>query len=120
MTLLADESVDRSVVVRLRQDGFDVAYIAEAEPGMVDSAVLALANKQNALLLTSDKDFGELVFRQRLGNAGVALFRLGGLSPDAKASVVSESFAKHGAKLMDAFSVISPGSIRIRKRYAVA
>lgn len=64
MKFLADESVDYQIVDRLRQDGHEIWYVAEMEPGISDDAVLDEANKKMAILLTSDKDFGELVFRQ--------------------------------------------------------
>ena len=62
MNLVADESVDSPIVERLRQDGHAVFYIAELDPGIDDGAVLDEANRSGALLITSDKDFGELVF----------------------------------------------------------
>jgi Domain of unknown function (DUF5615) len=65
MILLADESVDRPIVERLRQDGHDVTYVAELSPSISDEQVLQEANTRNALLLTEDKDFGELVYLAR-------------------------------------------------------
>lgn len=62
MNLLADESIDRQIVDRLRLDGHDVFYIAEAEPSINDEQVFDRANAQQALLITADKDFGEIVF----------------------------------------------------------
>ena len=50
MNLLADESVDRQIVERLRDDGYLVRYVAEMEPGISDDTVLDLANQENALL----------------------------------------------------------------------
>jgi predicted nuclease of predicted toxin-antitoxin system len=114
MNLLADESVDKPIVDRLRQDGHRVLYIAELEPGINDETVLQQANQDNALLLTADKDFGELVFRQGRVHAGVVLIRLSGLSLPAKASAVSSVFKAHSGELVNAFSVISPGNVRIR------
>ncbi len=70
MILLADENLDRTVVARLRQDGHEVLAVAEMEPGIADTTVLARANERRALLVTEDKDFGELVFRQRLVHVG--------------------------------------------------
>ena len=64
MNLFADESVDRPVVERLRQDSHDVAYVAELAPSITDDEVLRNANDRSAVLVTADKDFGELVFRQ--------------------------------------------------------
>jgi Domain of unknown function (DUF5615) len=46
VNLLADESVDRQIVERLRQDGHDVLYVAEMEPGIADALVLERANKK--------------------------------------------------------------------------
>lgn len=65
MNLLADEGVDRPIVEKLRREGHTVAYIAEMSPGIDDDTILDQANVNNALLLTLDKDFGELVFRCR-------------------------------------------------------
>lgn len=70
MNLVADEGVDGHIIARLRQDGHDVLYIAEIEPSISDDIVLSHANAQEALLLTEDKDFGELVFRQGLVHTG--------------------------------------------------
>ncbi len=61
MNFLADENVDSPVVQRLRDDGHEVLYVAEMDPGVSDEEVLAAANDKNALLLKADKDFGELV-----------------------------------------------------------
>ena len=70
-----------------------------------------------SLLVTADKDFGEMVFRQNLlGAGGVVLIRLAGLSPEGKAEVVSRVFRDRGPELPQAFSVISPGRVRIRPR----
>ena len=116
MNLLVDESIDKPIVDRLRQEGHHVLYIAELDPSIDDDAVLRRANQSGALLITADKDFGELVFRQGRIHAGVVLVRLAGLSPHAKARMVSTVFANRGNELLNAFSVISPGRVRIRRR----
>ena len=71
MNFLADESVDKPVVEALRKKGYLVGYGVEMEPGISDDVVLDLANKGKALLLTADKDFGELVFRLKRLSSGV-------------------------------------------------
>jgi predicted nuclease of predicted toxin-antitoxin system len=116
MNFLADEHIDQPIVDRLRQDGHDVVAVAELEPGIADATILARANQGNALLLTADRDFGELVFRQRQVTAGVVLIRLAGLSSRAKVDIVSEVMRDHTAELLHAFTVISPGMVRIRPR----
>ncbi|WP_295445761.1 DUF5615 family PIN-like protein [uncultured Thiodictyon sp.] len=70
MNLVADENVDAAIVSALRDAGHVVTYVRELDPGIDDERVLRLADSERALLLTSDKDFGELVFRQRLLHSG--------------------------------------------------
>lgn len=114
MNLLADESVDGQIVERLRKDGHDVAYIGEMEPGISDETVLKNANEREALLLTVDKDFGELTYRQKLIHRGVVLIRLAGLSNQTKAELVAQALRDRGTQFDKAFTVISPGMIRVR------
>jgi predicted nuclease of predicted toxin-antitoxin system len=115
VNLLADESVDRQIVDRLRRDGHAVQYVAELEPGIPDDVVLDLANQGADVLLTADKDFGELVFRQRRVASGILLVRLAGLSPVRKAEVVASAVNQHSGELPGAFAVLMPGSFRIRR-----
>ena len=114
MNLLADESIDQPIVVGLRKNGHDVVYIAELSPSTSDDEVLDEANNRGAVLLTSDKDFGELVFRLGRVHAGVILVRLAGLSLQTKVETVCRAIAKHGPDCVGSFSVISAGMVRIR------
>ena len=117
MNLLADENVDRQIVEQLRLDGHDVLYIAEFEPSISDNIVFDRANERSALLLTEDKDFGEIVFRDgHLSSGGVVLLRLAGLSVEKKTRIVSDAFREYELRFVDHFSVISPGKIRIRPK----
>ena len=115
MNFVGDESVDRQIIDRLRQDGHLVWYIAEMDPGISDDTVLDLANQKSALLLTADKDFGELVFRQRRVASGVILIRLAGISSEHKAEMVASAINEHLEELSGSFSVLVPGVFRLRK-----
>ena len=112
---LADENIDKPIVERLREDGHTLCYVMEMQPGISDDEVLHLANQQEAILLTADKDFGELIFRQGQITAGVVLVRLAGLSPQKKAEVISVVTQQHISQLAHNFTVITPQTIRIRK-----
>jgi len=114
MKLLADEGVDRAIVDRLRRESHDVVYIAELSPSITDEEVLQQANDRGALLVTADKDFGELVFRLGRLHTGVVLLRLAGVPVSSKADVVAEALRDHAAEMLGAFSVIAPGLVRIR------
>ncbi|MBD2595280.1 hypothetical protein BCD64_14350 [Nostoc sp. MBR 210] len=115
MKFLADENLDLQIVERLRQDGHLVWYVAEMEPGISDDVVLDLANQEEAILLTSDKDFGELVFRLRRIASGVVLIRLAGLSTISKSESIANAINQHNSELLGAFTVITPTAIRIRR-----
>lgn len=116
MKILADEGVDRQIVESLRQAGHDVVYVAELDPGIPDEDVLETANDERRKLLTADKDFGELVYRRRLLTNGVILARLSGLMPESKAKTLVRAIEEYANDLSpEAFAVVSPGTIRIRK-----
>jgi predicted nuclease of predicted toxin-antitoxin system len=66
------------------------------------------------LLITIDKDFGELVIRQGMAHHGVVLCRLEGQSPEDKADIVRSVFRLYGPDMRGAFSVITPRTVRIR------
>ncbi|MBN2351546.1 MAG: DUF5615 family PIN-like protein [Spirochaetales bacterium] len=111
---IADESVDRHIVLTLRER-YEVLSIAEENPGIPDDAVLGLCEKHQAVLITADKDFGELVFRFKKNHFGVVLFRLPGLQQHEKAVLVDGAVRKHISEMRGNFTVITKDGIRIRK-----
>lgn len=115
MKILADENIDQQIVSRLRSDGHDVSYVAEFDVGVDDETVLLKSRELGAILLTGDKDFGELVFRQKKEHPGIVLIRLAGLKAEWKAELVSAAFEKHGESLRLGFAVLSRRSLRVRK-----
>ena len=114
MKFVADEGIDAQIVARLRQEGHQVWYVAEMAPGVPDTAVLNLANQETAVLLTFDKDFGDLVYRQRRVTQGVVLLRLHGLPAKQKADLVVTMIQRHGSELPKAFTVLTPQKVRVR------
>jgi len=62
LKLLCDENIDRHIVLSLRVKNFDVRYISEEHQGIEDTDVLEIATRTSRVLLTEDKDFGELCF----------------------------------------------------------
>ncbi len=115
MNLLADEGIDKPIVGALRKAGFDVVYILETNQGADDDFILSLANTEKRILLTQDKDFGELVFRLKQAHFGIILIRLHGYSAALKAEITTSVLLKHKSELSEAFTVIQPNVIRIRK-----
>ncbi|MCD4696986.1 MAG: DUF5615 family PIN-like protein [Bacteroidales bacterium] len=115
MKIVADESVDKPVVESLRRIGYEVDYILEESPGISDNEVLRRAFKKNAVLLTADKDFGELVFRLKQNHAGIVLYRLSGISNFQKSEMLINVFQKFEQRLDGNFTVVSKSRMRIVK-----
>lgn len=67
------------------------------------------------VLLTADKDSGDLVFRQGQRHCGILLIRLAGLAPHEKAEAVSTVVKTHGPEFYNAFSVLNVDSLRVRR-----
>jgi predicted nuclease of predicted toxin-antitoxin system len=114
MRFLADENVSRLVVERLRAAGVDVAPVGETRPGASDKDVLDQADSDDRLLVTEDRDFGELVVRQRLKVRGIILLELDRLPSAAEAELVTEILRIHASKLTGNLLVVDPGRVRIR------
>jgi predicted nuclease of predicted toxin-antitoxin system len=115
VNFVADESLDLQIVKRLRQDGHIISYITEIQPGVTDDIVLNLANQEGRVLLTADKDFGELVFRLGRASFGVVLIRLSGLVSSQKAEIVAHAINQYATDLLGSFTVITPQIVRIRR-----
>ena len=114
MRFVADESVDLPIVQAIREAGYDVTYVAELAPGIDDATVLEEANREGRLLLTADKDFGEMVVRQQRLSTGVILLRLAGLSNQHKAVLTLRAIQENSDRLAGHLLVIGAGQVRIR------
>jgi predicted nuclease of predicted toxin-antitoxin system len=115
VNLVADESVHAAIIDRLRADGHTLRAIRDTNGGAADPDVLAVAVNEQAVLLTQDKDFGELVYRLGLDHCGIVLIRLAGIGVSIRADVVSGVIRDHATELTGAFTVISSGGVRIRR-----
>lgn len=114
MIFLADECIDNIIVKHLREAGHTIWFIQEMDRGIPDDEVLELASQKDAILLTVDTDFGELVYRKQMISTGVILIRLVNFTNLEKASIVAQVIKKHEAELKGSFTVISTKNIRIR------
>jgi predicted nuclease of predicted toxin-antitoxin system len=110
---LADESCDFAVVRALRSAGYNVLSIAEEAPQTQDPEVIALSAREGRVLLTEDKDFGQLVYAELLESSGVILIRFPADERKALPGAVLEAIEKLGDRLVGAFIVLTPQRIRI-------
>ncbi len=114
MKFLANENFPQAAVVALRQDGHDVLWARTDLPGTDDDDILRRAQAEDRVLLTFDKDFGDLAFHWGLpAQCGVILFRLSIPSPDVSAQRVVAAIATQ-QDWSGSFTVVEDARIRIR------
>jgi predicted nuclease of predicted toxin-antitoxin system len=118
MRFLFDQSADFRLIPHLRQLGHDVEAISRNyPPGLADEDVLAIAWAERRVLVVADRDFGELIFHQRLAHAGVIFFRLPGAQLQAKIDQLNTVLQEHAEALEHGeFLVVTPGQIRVAGR----
>ena len=108
------KNVSASVVAGLRAAGHDVLSVKESMRGESDEVVLARARAEQQLVLTHDKDFGELAFRFGLtAPCGVVLLRLAGSDPDRENRRAIEALQSR-TDWAGHFSVVTDARIRMR------
>jgi predicted nuclease of predicted toxin-antitoxin system len=113
MRILANENFPRDAVEALRGAGHDVAWVRTDAPGSSDTEVLVRAQAEGRLLVTFDKDFGELAFRSGLSSAsGVILFRALAPSPTVLARLAVRALSSR-TDWAGHFSVIENDRIRM-------
>jgi len=117
MKFLIDESVEKPIVDWLRDQKYDVIYVAESSSGITDEEVIRLANCESRILVTNDKDFGEIIFRQGKIAQGILLIRASNEESSNKLRLVKEVLEKAKNKLEGNFIVVNEVGIRIRKIY---
>ena len=115
MRFLADESCDFAVVKALRANGHDVSAIAEVAPGAEDGVVLARARSESRVVLTEDKDFGNLACVSGQDAAGVILIRYPANARSALARAAVDLVAELADRLIGSFVVLEPGRARLSR-----
>jgi len=115
MEFLADENVEKPIVDMLRNKGHDVLYISEFMKRSVDEQLLEQANLESRILLTNDKDFGELVYLQGRKSSGIILMRFVSEKSSVKVSFMEQLINNYAYRLKNHFTVIDEAKIRFRK-----
>ncbi len=113
LRLLANENVPGEAVAALRRDGHDVIWARTHAPGEPDAAVLQRAQAEDRIVVTFDKDFGELAFRWGLpASSGVILFRIEPHSPAEATEVIAGALLSR-SDWAGHFSVVEQERIRM-------
>jgi len=113
MIIYVDENVPQKFTTRLRTEGYQVEYVTRH---VEDRDILEMAYKQNALLITSDKDFERLVLDERRPTAGVILLKIATrIQIEHRAQIVVNMLRIHQVRLQGAFTINSEGAVDIRR-----
>lgn len=115
MQFLVDESAGSAVAAHLRGLGHDVLEVLHSMPQADDTAILAKAVQEARIVVTNDKDFGELVFRSGQAHAGIVLLRLHDETSPNRVRVIQAVLTQCGDMLPNQFVVASETQIRLRR-----
>jgi predicted nuclease of predicted toxin-antitoxin system len=115
LNFLADESCDFGVVRALRNNGHDVLAVCEFAKRMQDSEVIDLSTREGRILITEDKDFGQLVFAQGRGSCGVILVRYSAVGRQRLSIDVARLAEQKKEALHSSFVVLEPGRFRVTR-----
>jgi predicted nuclease of predicted toxin-antitoxin system len=115
MRFLADESCDFAVVRALREAGYDIAVIAEGHAGITDLEVMAVAASEGRIVISEDKDFGQLSFAGGGRVVGCVLLRYPAVARSSMGVDVVELVELLGERLSDSFVTAEPGRIRLTR-----
>lgn len=108
------KNADFLIVEILRENNFEVIHLDEVLPGADDDEILSLSNREHAILLTEDKDFGELVFRFKKVNWGVNSGSIEWFRERNKGKAGLPGHKNHLEEMKHAFTVIEPNRTRIK------
>lgn len=110
---MVDECVGPSLANWLRSQGYDVVSSYDNLQGLSDNMVLQKAYQENRILITSDKDFGDMIFRQQMNHRGIILLRLNDERPMNKIHVIKNLIANYSQDLAESFTVVTEKSVRV-------
>jgi predicted nuclease of predicted toxin-antitoxin system len=112
LKFLADVNVEQSIIETIRQIGYEVKAVKDINLCMKDEEILKLAQKESLILVTNDKDFGELIFRKKLLTEGIILFRCKGKNSQEKGKLIKKLLMGYRDKINRHFVVITNKKLR--------
>ncbi len=111
---IVDVGVGRSIEKWLISENFIVLSVSSINPEMSDIEIIKLATDEDAIIITMDKDFGELVFKNHFLHKGILLLRLEDAVAEEKLAAIQNILTDHQKKLKNNFSVYQNGKLRTR------
>lgn len=115
LKFLLDIGVGRKAEKWFSENGFDSKTVRDLNPKAKDSEILRIAVSENRMVITMDKDFGELVFNSGAEHSGVLILRLEHATGDEKVEIIKKIMKNYSDKLYRKFCVFQDGRLRIRE-----
>ena len=105
--------MEKPLVDYLSGQGYDIKWVPDYNCEMADEDLLKLANEEKRILITNDKDFGELIFLQRRLSYGTILFRVKGRNSQEKVKLMKKVLMGHRDAILNHYIVMTKAKIRI-------
>ena len=115
LKFLVDVGVGKKIELFLKEKGYNTKTVRTIDPQMSDEEIIRLLLNENRMIITMDKDFGELVYHYGRDPCGVLLPRLENATGSEKQEVVANILAKHSTDIVNRYCVFQNGRLRIRK-----
>lgn len=109
---IADVNIEKVLIDYLIDNGYNIKWIPDYNRKMLDDELLELANREKRILITNDKDFGEITFLQRKLSIGIILIRVKGQKAEDKVKLFKKLLHNYSDKLLNHFTVITKEKIR--------
>ncbi len=115
LKFLIDVGVGIGIENYLHQEGYDTKTVREIDPSMEDEEIIRTGVLENRMIVTMDKDFGELVYHSSMEHCGVLLLRLENANGSEKLQVVKHIMKNYGSQIKNCFCVFQNDKFRIRQ-----
>lgn len=115
LKFLVDVGVSKKVEEYLQDQGYDAKAVRAIDTRMSDHAIIRLAASEDRMVITMDKDFGELVYHSSMKHSGVLLLRLEDAVGFEKLQVVEHIMKNYSDRIKNCFCVFQNNKFRIRK-----
>lgn len=115
MKFIANENIPKYVCDNLVKQGIDVVNVVKLFPGAKDKTIIEYAIKENRIILTFDRDFGEFIFKEKFPVRGVILLRFSPKSPEFILQKINNLLKTPEIELENNFIVVEEDKVRVRK-----
>jgi len=111
MKFLADVNVEKQIIDYLKKSGYNILWVPDLDCRMIDEKILEVANKEKRILITNDKDFGDIIFRQKHISTGIILIHIKDQNTQHKLRLLQKLLLAYG--IYGNFVVLTEKKVRI-------